>query len=122
MLEEMDRLHYTGAQLRFAFVLLVEQDARPRTLLAKFETQLMKDFINKGVSNAEARAKLNLALRHLCAGHPNTLIALGLQPLPPEATTGSMPPRTTSTQEAARLRQLLDWDPKQARAAMNVLA
>ena len=24
VLEEMDRLHYTGAQLRFAFVLLVE--------------------------------------------------------------------------------------------------
>ena len=118
----MDRLHYTGAQLRFAFVLLVEQDARPRTLLAKFEKQLMKGFLNKGVSNAEARAKLNLALRHLCAGHPNTLIALGLQPLPPEATTGSMPLRTTSTQEAARLRQLLDCDPKQARAAMKVLA
>jgi len=39
VLEEMDRLHYTGAQLRFAFVLLVEQDARPRTLLAKFEKQ-----------------------------------------------------------------------------------
>jgi hypothetical protein len=47
VLEEMIDMHYTTAQLRFAFILLVEQDARPRTMLQKFEKQLSHDFVQR---------------------------------------------------------------------------
>ena len=42
VLEELVALRYTAAQLRFAFIVLMDQDAAPVTLFKKFQTHLMK--------------------------------------------------------------------------------
>ena len=114
VLEEMVQLHYTGAQLRFAFVLLVEQDARPKTLLAKFQKYLMKDFTDKGSKQRDAQEKLTLALRHLCSASPTALAALVLAPIPKEETRTATD--SGHENEAALRRKQLEQDPKQTAA------
>ena len=113
VLDELVQLHYTAAQLRFAFTLLVEQDARPQSLFKNFESQLMRDFLNRGMMPKQAKESLKDALRSLAAGNTSTLEALGL-----ESSPQTQAPNTThDAREAARLRQLLASDTKQRQVA-----
>jgi len=63
VLEELVALRYTGAQLRFAFLVLLEQDATPLTLYRKYEHVLLKDYLHGGLSMESAQRKLKQALR-----------------------------------------------------------
>ena len=66
VLSELVALRYTAAQLRFAFVALLEQDARPVTLYKTFEKSLCKDFLDRGMSLQSARHALRVLLHSSC--------------------------------------------------------
>ena len=63
VMEEMLALRYTGAQLRFAFVLLLEQEPAPITLFKRYERALMQDFLHSGKAVGTARALLRQHLQ-----------------------------------------------------------
>ena len=63
VLEEMVDLRYTGAQLRFAFLILLQQDARPAELYRKYEKHLAKDFRDRGLARRDAENRLRSFLR-----------------------------------------------------------
>ena len=44
---EMESLHYTAAQLRFEFLLLIHDDAKPHLLYERHANLLMKDFLDR---------------------------------------------------------------------------
>ncbi len=62
-MEEMVELRYTGAQLRFAFPLRLQQDARPRHLYEKYESALLKDYLDRGKPLKLAQNELRAVLR-----------------------------------------------------------
>ena len=70
VLGELVSLRYSSAQLRFAFLVLLDLDAHPTTLFNKFQTYLMKDFCDRGLSPAHAETELLKALR-------NSWVAMG---------------------------------------------
>ena len=58
VLDELIALRYTASQLRFAFLVLLEQDAAPQTLFKKYERCLLKDFLDRGLSLPTAKKEL----------------------------------------------------------------
>ena len=62
-MEDLVALKYTAAQLRFAFVVLLDQDATPVTLFQRFEKHLLKDFVDRGVSVQRARLDVQRLLQ-----------------------------------------------------------
>lgn len=58
VLDELIALRYTAQQLRFAFCVLLEQDAAPITLFKRYEKHLMKDFLDRGLQPTTARREL----------------------------------------------------------------
>ncbi|CAK0810491.1 unnamed protein product, partial [Prorocentrum cordatum] len=48
VMDELVSIRYTASQLRFAFVVLLELGAKPRTLHDKYEAHLMKYFLDRG--------------------------------------------------------------------------
>ena len=58
VLDELVALRYTAAQLRFAFMILLEQEAAPVTRYKKYEHILLKDFLDRGRSRSNAREEL----------------------------------------------------------------
>ena len=63
VMRELVDPRYTAAQLRFAFLVLVEQEAMPWTLFNAFSNDLMKDFLDRRMSPDVARIKLLHVLR-----------------------------------------------------------
>ncbi|CAK0789466.1 unnamed protein product, partial [Prorocentrum cordatum] len=61
VLDELIALRYTAAQPRFAFLVLLEQDAAPVSLYRKYERPRMKDFLDRGLG-VRAAQKNPLAL------------------------------------------------------------
>ena len=59
----MVALRYTATQLRFVFLLLLQQDAKPLSLYNTYERPLMKDFQDRGLSLPQARQELQRTLR-----------------------------------------------------------
>ena len=72
VMEELVSLRYTAAQLRFAFIVLLEQDAKPITLYKRFENVLFKDYIDRGLSLESARDALRKALYRSWVAQGNT--------------------------------------------------
>ncbi len=63
VMRELVDLRYTAAQLRFAFLVLLEQDAKPWTLFKAFAKDLMKDFLDRGIPQDAAHVQLLQILR-----------------------------------------------------------
>ncbi|CAK0826544.1 unnamed protein product [Prorocentrum cordatum] len=63
VLDELIALRYTAAQLRFAFLVLLEQDAAPASLYRKYERPLMKDFLDRGLGARAAQKNCMVLLR-----------------------------------------------------------
>ena len=63
VLKEIVGLRYTAAQLRFAFVLLLELEAAPVRLYNAFEHDMMRDFLHAGLSAPTAKTRLKDVLR-----------------------------------------------------------
>ena len=63
VMRELIALRYTAAQLRFAFVVLLEQDAKPWALFQSVHKELMKDFLDRGSPYEVAKQQLLHALR-----------------------------------------------------------
>ena len=62
VLMEMKSLHYTAAQLRFAFLLLIHDDAKPHLLYERHANLLMKDFLDRGITKPDAAHMLRREL------------------------------------------------------------
>ena len=58
VMDELIALRYTGSQLRFAFLMLLEQEAAPNTLYNTYSHAMMKDFLDSGLAPATAEKKL----------------------------------------------------------------
>ena len=78
VLDEIVALRYTANQLRFAFVVLIEQEPDPITLYNAYEHAMMKDFLAKGLSAMSARRLLRAELKAswLAAGNTEEAWAL----------------------------------------------
>ena len=63
VLDELVALRYTATQLRFAFLLLLEQKAKPIALYHKYERQLMNGYLSRRMSQDNARILLQTTLR-----------------------------------------------------------
>ena len=59
VMDELIALCYTGSQLRFAFLMLLEQEAALNTLYHAYRHALMKDFLDSGLTPATAEKKKN---------------------------------------------------------------
>ncbi|CAK0788476.1 unnamed protein product [Prorocentrum cordatum] len=127
-MDELVSLRYTASQLRFAFVVLLEQDAKPRTLYEKYETHLMKDFLDRGLSKDTARQELQRTLKASWLAQGNTEEAWVLHsPAHPTTARGAPVPDfthctpATAASEANRLWNLIKRDPDQSGAAKDVI-
>ncbi|CAK0857922.1 unnamed protein product, partial [Prorocentrum cordatum] len=101
VLQELVELRYTAHQLRFAFVVLLDLDAKPTTLYNAFEKHLVKDFLDRGMTPSTAATELKRCLR-LAAAAQDRADALAFLDVPvPIASTSrqstdSTPPRTAT--------------------------
>ena len=123
VLQEMVDLRYTGAQLRFAFVVLLDQDASPNALYAKFETQLVKDHLDRGVSLSSARALLRKQLQDawVSAGHSLEHWPLRVTRAPGVAPNAAIARRVPAAESAfAALQTLVRADSAQQAVADRV--
>ena len=130
VLRELVALHYTAAQLRFAFLALLDQDAHPVTLYKEFEPHLFQDFLDRGASVAAARRSLQALLQTSCQALGKTIALCAT----PNAKTGSVsagtfePPADPAmtpkeaTQKAQRLFKRLATDATQTAAASDICA
>ena len=120
VLKELVELRYTAAQLRFAFLVLLEQDARPITLYKKFESPLMKDFLDRGLTSGHPKTELQRCLRAswLAVGHTEESWQL------PATVSLLVGPTDTTGADQRRSKKLYDQirkDPDQKAAAEAIL-
>ena len=68
----MEPLHYTAAQLRFAFLLLIHDDAKPHFLHERHANLMMKDFLDRGITKPDATHMLRRELLRvwMALGYP----------------------------------------------------
>ncbi|CAK0871499.1 unnamed protein product [Prorocentrum cordatum] len=128
VMDELVSLRYTASQLRFAFVVLLEQDAKPRTLYDKYQAHLMKDFLDRGLSKDSARQELQRTLKASWLAQGNTEDAWFLRRPAPLCNAHGMPvpnfpnqTPATAASEAGRLWNLIKRDPGQSGAARDVI-
>ncbi|CAK0798148.1 unnamed protein product [Prorocentrum cordatum] len=98
VLDELIALRYTAAQLRFAFLVLLEQDAAPVSLYRKYERPLMKGFLDRATWLQNGNSDENWKLGEITDGAPADATAG-----PPSDTTTPTPTPTTAL--LARIRQ-----------------
>eukprot|EP00959_Pyramimonas_sp_CCMP1952_P167695 3504782-Pyramimonas_sp.AAC.1 len=120
-MQELIDLRYTGHQLRFVFVLLLDQDCAPCAFYKRFAVALQKDFLDRGMSPAAAQLSLASALLNLWvqAGHDKSefplpdllrhMAELQDRPALPEA-------------ESRRLRLLVEGSAESKRLADEILS
>ncbi|CAK0805077.1 unnamed protein product [Prorocentrum cordatum] len=96
VLQELVELRYTAHQLRFAFVVLLDLDAKPTTLYNAFEKHLMKDFFDRGMTPSTAAAELKRCLR-LAAAAQDRADALAFLDAPARARSDSEQRAATTT-------------------------
>ena len=123
--DEIISLRYTAKQLRFAFLVLLEQDASPVTLFKAYERPLMKDYIDNGLSPDEARRRLIIELRASWMTNGNTSEAWPLD-LALDASTRDHNPHTTTPPQNDRsldqLETLIFKNADQTRVATHLQA
>ena len=127
VLEELVQLRYTAAQLRFAFLVLLDQDANPVTLYKRFEKQLMADFLDRGVSITSARISVQTLLNlsshsvgksFLLESSDPAICSHGECQRPPLPTTSPLQARV----QAKTLFKALAKDASQTKAAEAIVA
>ncbi len=115
VLDELVALRYTAHQFRFAFIVLLEQEALPLTLFRKYEGTLLKDFLDRGRSVEHARQELLRVLHLAWLRNGNTDETWKL-PLPRVGSElGENAP--SASQSTQRDRTLLRKDADQSRVA-----
>lgn len=123
VLDELVALRYTGAQLRFAFLVLLEQEAAPVQLFKKYERHLMKDYLNRGLSPETAWRHLISALHASWLESGNQADAWQLAtptPTEPAAVSADQPKALTRTREA--VAKMVRSDKTQHAASNHILA
>jgi len=122
VLNEMIELHYTGSQLRFAFLVLLEQEAAPINLYKKYEHVLMKDFLDKGRSPATARKMLQMKLKAswLANGNAESSWELDLDNIPGHNASDEI--CTTMSQKPRDIHEMIAQDTNQNEAATYILS
>ena len=116
---------YTAHQLRFAFLLLLEQDAQPITLYKRFEVNLMKDYLDRGLGPEAAQLQLRKALRAswLALGNDAEHFHLNqLGPCADELPESAKSPPALSDQRLPRLGQLIAGDAAQQKVVDDVMS
>ena len=126
VLTELMELHYTAAQLRFAFLALLEQDASPITLYKRFEKNLVQDVLDRGHSLPSARHSVQTLL-HLSAESVGETFDIGQKQAPAHCAPQGVfqPPSLTSQdalQAAQQLCRALAKDSNQCAAASAITA
>ena len=121
VMQELVELHYSASKLRFAFLVLLEQDAKPWTLFNAFAGALMKDFCDRGMPCELARERVLQVLRlsWVQAGHDSAR-----WPLAKDEDINSSSHHTIDTADLAKAQaawQLLRRDPDQREAADAIM-
>lgn len=115
VMDELLALKYTGAQLRFAFLVLLEQDADPHSLYRKYEQHLMKDLLDKGLSPATAAKDMQKLLRAAWLENGNSENESSWLIASERPLSASAPP------DATAIHSHVSRDPAQTAAAAYIL-
>ena len=116
VLDEVIALRYTAAQMRFAFLVLLEQEADPQSF-HKYSTHLMKDLLDKGLAVKSAHQELLRLLRASWLQNGNSDASWMLEGPATPAHVTSMP----KTCERRDVGDLVESDMHQCEAANFIM-